>query len=125
MWFTFGVLFAVRTSTCSPLRTLPGAASPVLASSPCEACRFRFFFPKNQSGLKYLLFERSEFLIANDRVVWVLREIRGQFSTEATTRHRNTAGAACTGLHTHHGATGAKTTAAWDRRGGGAKGAGG
>ena len=40
----FGVLFARRGSACSPLPTLLGAASAVLASSPGEACCFRFFF---------------------------------------------------------------------------------
>ena len=33
-----GVLFARRASPCSPFRTLPGAASAVLASSPGTGC---------------------------------------------------------------------------------------
>ena len=36
------MLFARRASPCSRLPILPGAASAVLASSPCEACCFRF-----------------------------------------------------------------------------------
>ena len=54
------MLFACRASPCSPLPTLPGAASAVLASSPSEACCFRFFFnifvpisSVNQSECKY------------------------------------------------------------------------
>ena len=39
----FGVLFARRASNCSPLPTLPGAASAVLASPPGAGCFFRFF----------------------------------------------------------------------------------
>ena len=42
------VLFARRASPCSPLPTLSGDASAVLASSTGEACSFRFF--KNNSS---------------------------------------------------------------------------
>ena len=38
----FGVLFARRALPCSPLPTLPRAASAVLASSPGDGCCFRF-----------------------------------------------------------------------------------
>ena len=47
----FGVLFARRTSPCSPLPTLPGAASPVLASSPGDGCSFRFFVEMSQASI--------------------------------------------------------------------------
>ena len=50
---------------------------------------------------------------------------QGRIGTAATTWHRSTAGAACAGRHTHHRATGSTATAAWDSRGGAAKGAGG
>ena len=40
----FGVLFARRASPCSPLPTLPGAASAVLALSPGEPYRTVFVF---------------------------------------------------------------------------------
>ena len=37
------MLFARRASPCSPLPTLAGAASAVLASSPGDGCCFCFF----------------------------------------------------------------------------------
>lgn len=45
--------------------------------------------------------------------------------TAATTGHRSIAEAACTGLRTRHGATGAAAKATWDSRRGRAKDAGG
>ena len=42
MYVQICVLFARRASPCSPLPTLLGAASAVLASSPCDGCCFRF-----------------------------------------------------------------------------------
>ena len=40
----FGVLFARHASPCSPLPTLPGAASAVCTSSPSDGCCFLFVF---------------------------------------------------------------------------------
>ena len=39
----FGVVFARRASPSSSLPSMPGATTPVLASSPWEGCCFRFF----------------------------------------------------------------------------------
>ena len=47
----FGVLFARHASPCSPLPTLPRAASAVLASSPCEGCCIRVFGQNSCSHL--------------------------------------------------------------------------
>ena len=43
MKHTIRLLFARRASPCSPLPTLPVAASVILASSPGKACCIRFF----------------------------------------------------------------------------------
>ena len=48
------MLFARRASPCSPLPTLPRAASAVLASSPGDGCCFRIFYQNNCSDPKCL-----------------------------------------------------------------------